>query len=187
MFANTVVRPSRISATIAAASEDDRWEVADRKLERLRAILRKPRTRDRTCDCEHCRLIQGQPFQCGFCGYVGRPATSACDCGRQVRGKIQHIQATLAAFNAGLAWPAEWRTSPDDMKFALKEIRKFVHLGKCTGLGEGMPKTATPLFGFKGNCCHTSPFCPVCDDCGDGATVDIENMAAVLRELNALL
>lgn len=158
---------------------------------RIRAILTTPRPYRPGCDCAVCRTVKTRPFRCGDCGYSGPPATFACDCATDtVRTQLDFNRMMLNKYPTAASWPKDWTFSRNHIRTRHRKLLALVSagaIGLCRGDGHGHPAEVEDLGGFVGNCCHAEPMCPLCDGTGNGACVELNDVLAILREVNAAL
>jgi hypothetical protein len=107
-----------------------------------------------------------------------------CQCAEELEDHITYNEIALRKHARG-DWPGDWKTTRAEVVRQTRLLKSLGPVGRCRGHGRGMPDVSgveRGMHGFEGNCCHTTPLCPVC--AGDNES---EIPLAVLRELNALL
>lgn len=164
---------------------------ADRQvLSRVRAILTTPPPSRVTCHCAACMAVKARPFRCVRCGYHGPPATFGCACDRSARDQLAFYQNTLRVYPTAANWPSDWRTSRSAFRRSARLLGKVLATSgplMCVEHGKGHPAALTAVYSAEGNCCHTAPFCALCDSCGEGDAADAHYLEEVMRELQAAL
>lgn len=140
----------------------------------LRAILDRPfhYTGEATgCACKGCRAQRARPFSCVGCGYAGEPVTFPCDCRRNWKEAVAFLRDALA--------------NPERLA-ALGLSRSKAERGLAERLVE---EPTTICESGTGDCCHTTPECPVCRHflTHNNAAPEVRHVFAMLRDVRVAL